>query len=174
MPPADPLIHWREFYALIGGAAATLIGLMFVTASIGAGVISGERRIGIPLFLSPTVVHFGAVLVVCLIGTIPTESRVSLAILLLLGGLCGLGYAFSVLRRMRKHGVTVKIDLIDRLWYARLPILGYLLVCAAALGFATRREGSPNLLALAVILLLLAGIRNAWDMTVWITERRQG
>jgi hypothetical protein len=174
VPPADPLIHWREFYALIGGAAATLIGLTFITASVGAGIISGERRIGIPLFISPTIIHFGAVLVVCLIGTIPTETWGSLAILLMLGGLGGLGYALSVWRRMRKEGITVKIDAIDRLWYARLPTISYLLVCAAAVGFATRWEGSPNLLAVAVILLLLAGIRNAWDMTIWITERRQG
>ncbi|MGH7842236.1 MAG: hypothetical protein ACREQD_11940 [Candidatus Binataceae bacterium] len=174
MPPPDPLIHWREFYALIGAAAATLIGLMFVTASIGAGVISGERRIGIPLFLSPTVMHFGAVLMVCLIGAVPTETRGSLAVLLMLGGVGGLGYALSVWRRMRKHGVIGKIDIIDRLWYARLPIVGYLLIFGAGVGFAARRESSPNLLALAVILLLLAGIRNAWDMTVWITQRRQG
>ena len=174
MPASDPLIQWREFYALIGGAAATLIGLTFITASIGAGIISGERRIGVPLFISPTIIHFGAVLVVCLLSTAPTETRASLAIVLMLGGLGGLGYALSVWRRMRKHGITEKIDAIDRLWYARLPMVGYLLICASALGFATRWEGGANLLACAVIVLLLAGIRNAWDMTIWITERRQG
>jgi hypothetical protein len=174
VPSADPLIHWREFYTLIGEAAATLIGLMFVTASIGAGVMSGERRIGIPLFLTPTVIHFGAVLLVCIIGAIPTESYASLAIYLSLGGISGLVYAISVVTRMRRHGFTTRIDAVDRLWYVRLPFLAYLLVLVAGIGFATHHESSPDLLAFAVILLLFAGIRNAWDMTVWITERRQG
>jgi len=34
-------------------------------------------------------------------------------------------------------------------------------------------ERGLDLLALGLVLLLLAGIRNAWDMTVWIIERRQ-
>jgi hypothetical protein len=29
-----------------------------------------------------------------------------------------------------------------------------------------------DILALALILLLLIGIRNAWDMTLWIIDRR--
>jgi hypothetical protein len=38
-------------------------------------------------------------------------------------GLSGLGYSCLIWRRMRKHGITLEIDLIDRLWYAFCPVL---------------------------------------------------
>jgi len=35
-----PLEHWREFYLLVGTAAAALVALRFAAASIGAGYLS--------------------------------------------------------------------------------------------------------------------------------------
>jgi hypothetical protein len=57
------LIHvWHDFYVLVGTASATLVGLMFVAASIGAQVFTEQNREGMRAFISPTVVHFSAVL----------------------------------------------------------------------------------------------------------------
>jgi len=58
----ENLRQWHDFFSLSGAAAATLVGLMFVAASLGAGVFTNEHQIGIRSFLSPTVVHFSAVL----------------------------------------------------------------------------------------------------------------
>jgi hypothetical protein len=42
---AAPLLeHWHEFYLLIGTAAAALVALLFVAASIGASAL---RRVGL-------------------------------------------------------------------------------------------------------------------------------
>ncbi|MEA2927866.1 MAG: hypothetical protein QOG38_294 [Hyphomicrobiales bacterium] len=42
---AAPLMeHWHEFYLLIGAAAAALVALLFVAASIGASAL---RRVGL-------------------------------------------------------------------------------------------------------------------------------
>ena len=38
-----PLEHWHEFYVLLGTAAATLVALQFVAASVGAGYLSFEK-----------------------------------------------------------------------------------------------------------------------------------
>ena len=59
----------------------------------------------------------------------------------------------------------------DRLFYAFVPALGYLLLLAAAAMLLMRLPAAPNLIAAAVITLLLAGIRNGWDMTIWIVMR---
>ena len=72
-----------------------------------------------------------------------------------------------------KHGIIASIDVADRLWYALLPIVAYLLVTAAGVSLLRQSQRSFDILALALILLLLLGIRNAWDMTVWIIDRRQ-
>src|SRR5260370_12351924 len=75
MPPLNQiLMQWHDFYAVIGEASATLVALIFVAASIGAEVFTTKHQAGIRSFLSPTVVHFTAVLVICLLASIPTET----------------------------------------------------------------------------------------------------
>ncbi len=74
---------------------------------------------------------------------------------------------------MLKHGIVASIDTVDRLWYALLPIPAYLLVMAAGLSLWRQSLVSLDMLASALVLLLLIGIRNAWDMTVWIIDRRR-
>jgi hypothetical protein len=57
------ILHdWHDFYVLLGTAAATLIGLMFVAASIGAGLFTDEHKDMMRTFLTPTIIHFCAVL----------------------------------------------------------------------------------------------------------------
>ena len=55
-------------------SAATLVGLMFVTASIGANVFKEENSAALRAFISPTVVHFVTVLFVCFACMIPTRT----------------------------------------------------------------------------------------------------
>jgi hypothetical protein len=38
MSLADTLREWRDFYTMIGAAAATILGTMFVAASTGGGI----------------------------------------------------------------------------------------------------------------------------------------
>ena len=80
---ADLLEAWHDFDLLIGTAAATLVGLMFVAASIGASVFMEKDRAAMKAFISPTVVHFSAVLVVAMVSLIPSHDWPALAGLLL-------------------------------------------------------------------------------------------
>src|SRR5207245_5779269 len=62
----SPLATWQNFYVIIGSAAATLTGLMFVVVTLFAGV---RVRVSSPseafaTFNTPNVVHFGAALLV--------------------------------------------------------------------------------------------------------------
>jgi len=99
--PLEVLRAWHDFYALIGTAAATLVGLMFVAASIGAGVFTSAHQAGIRSFLSPTVVHFSLVLVLCLIASAPIESVAAMRLCLVSTGLIGFAYSGSTWWRMR-------------------------------------------------------------------------
>jgi len=164
------LTDWHNFYSLIGGAAATLVALMFVAASIGAGVFKGERQIGVRSFLSPTVVHFSAILVICLLGIVPTATWLSVGALEADAGAIGLVYSFLIWHRMIRHDIIGRIDLADRLWYLILPTAAYLMVIAAGISLWQQHQAGLDVLAIALILLLLIGIRNAWDMTIWIID----
>src|SRR5262245_21060992 len=112
------LSQWQNFYMLIGTAAATLTGLMFVATTL---VVDSRRHratldAGVAAFSTPTVVHFGAVLLIAGILSAPWQAFSSVRVLLGLLGLGGGLYLIIVIRRMRQipHRQT---PLKDWLWY---------------------------------------------------------
>jgi len=168
---AAELFHsWHDFYILVGTASATLVGLMFVSASIGASVFTERNRSALQAFLSPTVVNFAAALFVCIGVMIPSQTWLSLGVMLAAGGIAGLIYAgrvwFYMFIRRSFH-----VDAIDRMFYATVPLLGYLLVLAAGILLLLGKRWSAEVTAAALVVLMFAGVRNAWDMTTWIMMR---
>ncbi len=170
MSLSELLHEWHDFYVLLGTASATLVGLMFVSASIGATVFNEKHRAALEAFITPTVVHFAAALFASLAIMIPEHRWESLAALLGVGGIAGLVYSGRVVVQLIvRHRFNV--DLTDRMFYALIPVVGYVLaLAAAALAFA-HSGVSAYLMAAALLVLLLAGLRNAWDMTLWIMLR---
>jgi uncharacterized protein (TIGR00369 family) len=73
MPFIQALRDWHNFYLLTGTAAATLIGLMFVAVSLGVSLVNAQTANNVEIFVTPTIVHFIAVLVVAAISIIPTQ-----------------------------------------------------------------------------------------------------
>jgi hypothetical protein len=163
----DIIDAWHDFDVLLGTAAATLVGLMFVAASIGASVFTEKDRAAMKAFISPTVVHFSAVLFVAIVALIPSHGWPSLAGLLTLVGLPGALYSANLWFQLFVHR-RFNIDIADRLFYALIPVLGYLLLLLAAFVLFRQSAAGLDLLAAAQITLLLAAIRNAWDMMIWI------
>jgi hypothetical protein len=168
---AETLQGWHDFYMLVGTASATLIGLLFVAASVGISYFTPEREAALKAFLTPTVLHFTVVLTSCLLAMAPAHTVMSLGILLGVEGIFGVGYESWLWAQMRRRGFASTIDLADRSWYVFAPFLAYLLMVAA--GIELQRDIGPGLelFAMNLLLLLLIGIRNAWDMTVWIVIR---
>jgi hypothetical protein len=165
--PAELLHDWHDFYVIAGAASATLVGLMFVAASIASTFITEQHEPQLKLFFTPTVSHFAAVLLTSLWVTVPTHSWQSLGGPLGAGGFaasihCGRILVHLVVRR------TFKVDLSDRLFYALIPVLGYVLLVVSAAFLFIRPATGANLIAAATLTLLLAGIRNAWDMMIFL------
>ena len=171
---APALVPWHDLYTLIGTAAATLVGLLFVAASVGSGVFTADKRPALRAFLSPSVVHFASALAGCLMAIAPVRRWAILGLLVGGLGLFGILYSGLVWRSMVRHGLSATIDLEDRLWYAAFPALAYAILAAAGIVLVARSASGLDVLALGLGLLLLVGIRNAWDITVWtITRRRE-
>jgi hypothetical protein len=168
---AAELFHtWHDFYTLVGTGSATLVGLMFVAASIGSSVFSEQHRNALQAFFSPTVVNFAAVLFICIGVMIPSQTWLSLGLLLAGGGIAGLIYAGRVWVQMFVRR-SFHVDMVDRMFYATVPLLGYLIVLAAGILLLLRLQWSAEVTAAALVVLLFAGVRNAWDMTTWIMMR---
>ncbi|MGA2126833.1 MAG: hypothetical protein ABSG76_11855 [Xanthobacteraceae bacterium] len=165
--PGDMLREWHDFYVLVGTASATLVGLMFVSASIGANFYNESHSGAMKAFVTPTVVSFSSALVVCVLVTIPSHSWASLAGLLGAGALLGLIYSGRILVALLVSR-RFAVDLSDSLFYALVPVAAYAALAAAAVLLYMQSTAGPNVVAAVLLVMLLAGIRNAWDMTLWI------
>ena len=167
------LNNWQNFYMLIGTAAATLTGLMFVVTTLIAGIDAHLTTLNaaVSAFNTPTVVQFGAVLLLAGILSAPWPTLSSLSLLL---GLVGLGlvfYSIVVLRRMRRVP-HYQSTLEDWLWYMALPFLAHLLLIVAAFVLPGNPASALYMISAAMIVLLLTGIRNAWDMVTFLAVER--
>ena len=165
----EQLHQWHEFYVLVGTAAATLTGLMFVVVSIGPQVIASRSASGVRTFVTPVMVHFTSVLAVSALMIVPLMTPGVLAVLLALGSLGVLIYIFAI----GAHGQwrQSKLGRDDWIGYIGVPVLSYLVILAAAV--AIWREAAPGfaMVAAAAVLLLIAGIRNAWDLVIWMAQQ---
>jgi hypothetical protein len=162
--PASLLAAWHEFFTLIGTAAATLIGAMFVVVSIGVGILTRGRIGAIRTFLTATVIHLSTVLFGCALTMVPAVDPHWLAAIAGIAGLAGIAYSGRLVWGFGQHSGT---DRSDWFWYAIFPLIAYaVLVASAAIGLSDTALGL-DLFAAVLAFLLIAGIRNAWDMLVF-------
>jgi hypothetical protein len=160
---------WHEFYGLLGTAAAALVALLFVAASIGTGFLSLGRGSPTHTYTSPIVFHYTYILFLSLAALIPINTDRSLAGIV--GGSAAVALVYSChifIRVMRGSAV----DLDDRLSYGASPLVAYAATFAGAVFIFERSKIGPPLLAGALILLLLINIRNAWDLMLFFVARR--
>jgi predicted neutral ceramidase superfamily lipid hydrolase len=167
----DLLHEWRDYFAVIGGAAAALVGAMFVVVSIGIGFFNRGHATAISSFLTQTVIHLSAVIVICAFTMVPTLDWAWFGAGLVLAALVGLVYSGIVARDVARRR---ELELVDHFWYAAVPLVGYLAVAAAAYMTLEDRPHPIEVLAFAVALLVIGGIRNSWDMIVFlVTQNRK-
>src|SRR2546429_1269451 len=165
----SPLATWQNFYVIIGSAAATLTGLLFVVITLIAGV---RVRVpspssGIAVFSTPNVVHFGAALLVAAILSAPWQALWNAGLLLGLAGLGGVTYVIIVLRRARRQTGYQPV-LEDWLWHTVFPLISYIALVVSAIVL----PGNPALALFGIgavtLLLLFIGIHNAWDTVTYL------
>lgn len=157
--------EWRDFYVILATAAATLLGAMFVVASIAGRVVRKARAVQVGAFFTATVFHLGVVLFACALAMVPTLTPLAFGIIIGVGGLAGLAIAS---RAGLWIGRATNVERTDRLWYAALPMVSYVLIVVAAALMVDGVASGLGALALALGLLIAAGIRNAWDMIIFI------
>jgi hypothetical protein len=170
----SPLATWQNFYVIIGSAAATLTGLMFVVMTLIAGVrvrVSSPSS-GIAVFSTPNVVHFGAALLVAAILSAPWQALWNAGLLLGLSGLGGVTYIIIVLLRARRLQADYQPVLSDWLWHTILPLVSYTALVVAAILLPVNPTPALFVIAAATMLLLFIGIHNAWDVVTYVPFER--
>ena len=167
------LSQWQNFYMLVGTAAATLTGLMFVVTTLIAGVDAhlSTLNAAVAAFNTPIIVQFAAVLLLAGILSAPWQTFSNLSLVL---GLVSLGmvfYLMVVLRRMRRVP-RYQSTLEDWEWYMAFPLLGHVSLIVAALMLPENPTLALYIIGAAMLLLLLVSIRNAWDNVTFLAVER--
>jgi hypothetical protein len=159
---------WHEFYGLLGTSAATLVALMFVAVSVAVGILSSDRTMATRVYMSPIIMHYASVLFVSLIALVPGLGDTALGLIIGASGLVGFAYSVVITIRLFRDS---KSEFVDRFAYGAWPFVAYAGIVAAGALIADRHKWAPDILAAAMLLLLLVNVRNAWDLTVTFARR---
>lgn len=163
---------WGEFYLLAGSAAAVLIGLLFVVVTLmhdkpRAYVLRGSR-----LYMGPIVLHMSLILVLSAAALSRGLTPAGFAALAGAVALFGFVRGLIVIAGIRAY--RPKPHWSDIWCYGLIPTFLYLVLGAVALGVWRDQAWAPHGLAAVIVALLLAGIRNEWDLVVWLTPQAEG
>lgn len=161
------LTAWSSFYVMTGSSAAALVGLMFVVISLLRAREIETARDGISTFSTPTVMHFGAVLLISAVLSAPWHTPFYAAISVGFIGFLGVAYLMRVAYRTKRY-LDYRADLEDWIWYTVLPLVAYGVITIAAIALFTLVVKALFAVGGGVVLLLLIGIRNAWDVVTFL------
>jgi len=160
---AQAVEAWHDFYIMVGTAAATLIGLLFVSLSLNASVIRRKSNADLRALAAQTFGNFLSVLMFAVVFLIPSQVPEGLGLPLVAVGGFQLYNTVSRLLEARRMG--------PRVWGRRGLTLRYVIpgVCFATLMIIAAsvllgRTGGLYWLVPVMILLLVAASRNAWDL----------
>jgi hypothetical protein len=160
---AAALADWRDFFAAVAGAAATLVGLLFVALALSPAVMADEGPAGLRVWSGQTFHSFLVVLAIALVALIPAETGRALAITLAILGGQGAVRVAGDLRRARADP--------DPAWRGR-PALARVAAPAAAYacclwaGIAAWRgdDDAFGWLVAATFLLVVSASVSCWDL----------
>lgn len=165
------LATWQNFYVIIGTAAATLTGLMFVAVTLIAQRQNQMADEANAAFATPTVVHFGAVLLIAAIFSAPWQVLWIVSLLLGLIGVSGVIYIVIIVRRLlhqtrdeAKYTPVVE----DWIWHTVLPLVAYTALIISAIILAANSSPPLFFIGAATVLMLFIGIHNSWDTVTFI------
>ena len=157
---------WFGFYAMIGAAAATLMGLLFVAVSLNSAAILNEEHSHSRRLAEQAFQNYVTVLTVSLFALFPSLSLPQFSLVtLMVTGASGVW----VLKRLyeyftKLHGTTRMTSLRRQM----LSLVGFCMLMYATGSMAGNWGDWRNLLAAAGVVLLLAATRASWVLLISI------
>ena len=165
------LAGWDNFLVIAGSSSAGLTGLTFIVITLAAqsGRVNAN---GLRVFITPTIVHFSVVLAFSALLSVPHHTPLSLCLSFTALGMLGLAYIATIAAGIRGIASTYVPVHEDWIWNVIIPGAAYG-VCLAA-GALVWRAPHASLFTVGGVLLvlMLIGIHNAWDIAVWNSTRR--
>jgi hypothetical protein len=160
------IAEWQTFYEIVGSAAGALIGLQFVVMALIADIPGLPTPEAGAAFATPTILHFGAALLLSALAVVPWHSMRILSAAWGLMGLCGLFYSIIVTRRLKIQKSYDPVW-VDWIFYSVFPLASYTILACLPILSSTHPELVPFGAGAVAILFLFNGIHNAWDAVTY-------
>jgi len=161
--------QWGEFYLMAGGAAAVLIGLIFVVVTLMHDRPRSSVLAGSKLYMGPVLLHVSMVLILSAAALTPVitarEIAVIAGVLALYAAVRGLWSTVGIGR------LKDEVHWTDVWFYGVIPTLLSLALAGVAAGFWTGSAWSTRGVAVVITGLLLLSIRNEWDLVTWLAPK---
>jgi hypothetical protein len=154
---------WHDFYLMIGTAAATLVGLLFVSLSLNVDMITREANTDLRELATHTFGNFMSVLMFAVLFLIPHQVPQGLGLPLL--GIGGYGLYNTVshfLETRRKSPRAWGVGGVGLRFV--VPSLCFVTLMIIAVSVLLGQTGGLYWLVPVMILLTVAASRNAWDL----------
>jgi hypothetical protein len=166
---------WDNYFILMGTAAGSLVGLLFVVITLTTGHDRERVTRGQSLYMTPTAINFGSVLTVSaivLVPKLPTTVDAALTALVAIWGVINaVRSALGILALRRSDDPPHWTDF----WaYGTGPAFAYFGLLGVAVALWTAAPWSVYALAALLLVLMLTALRNAWDLITWIAPMREG
>jgi hypothetical protein len=165
------LDQWREFYLAVAGAAAVLLGLVFIALSLHLekAVAPGVPVLGLG---SQALINLIYVLLLSLGMLVPYRPPALPGIAVLAGAVVGLNDSITAPCGERDGHVSRPLTIRDLAVPVLLPIGWFVLLVVGGVGVIARRPFGLYLLAAGSAALIASATRSTWDLLVF--GRTQG
>ncbi len=167
-PFAQAVTGWHDFYVLIGTAAATLVGLLFVALTLNADRFRKVQYADTCLLAYCSFYTFLTSFINPGVLLIPNQSPVGSGLPLLLIGLLGVNNTLRNIRAVRQGERNASFRHVMRRFASVLVSLAGLIVLS--LWIMTGSVAAFYWLTGAIILLVVSATENAWDMLMEMYE----
>ena len=163
---------WGEFYLVVGGAAAVLIGLIFVVITLMHDRPRSAVLVGSKLYMGPILLGISFVLALSAAALDPGMDPRTFAAIAAVIAAWGLARGVISISGIRSLATTDDPPHWTDVWfYGVIPCAIYLVLGIVAWMFWAGCPWAQQGIAAVNTAALLIAIRNEWDLITWIAPR---
>jgi hypothetical protein len=178
MPPTpllDVLRSWHDFFLLVGGASATLLGLVFVslTLVIELPVLPDDhdRR----LFATPILVHFAYAIVIAAVCLAPWQRQQSFGVVITLIGAVTLRKSVIIVVELARRHTQTPVSVENWIHIGLAPFAVALVLVAGGVLLIMGDLRGVMAVATGAFTLDVIALFSAWSLFLWLLkEQRRG
>jgi hypothetical protein len=163
---------WNSYYEMIGGAAATLLGLLFVSVSVNAGRILGAGHQHSKRLAEQAFQNYLVVLAISLVGLFPDMSEASFGdVIIAMTVAWGAWILVRIYLALASKSLREARIRTFRRYLASL--IGFGMLVYSGVWMTLGATQFRNSIAIALMLLLLSATTVSWELLVSIAGEQQ-